>query len=96
MSAEAESVGHGYVHLDVSRSFRYIVQVAFRIRGLQVQCLVKFIMFDGQNANDGFNGTGSSQQMACLGFGGVNPYDVGMFTKRVVNGLGLVFFVQAG
>ena len=53
-------------------------------------------MFDGQNADDCFNGTGSPQKMAGHGFGGVNHYVVGMFAKNVFNGLGLVFIVQAG
>ena len=94
MTAEAERVGDGNVDRHFDRLVRGDVQIAFRIGLLVADGRRNDALADGHDARNRLDRSRAAQQMAGHGLGGGYLYVVSLVAERLLDGNGLVLFIQ--
>ena len=84
MSAKTECVAKGGINNSVLRFIEGEIQflINLRIGGGKINGRRNNVISDGQDRSNGFNSTGSTQQMTGHGFGGTDVQFIGMFSKK--------------
>ena len=94
MAAKAERVGDGNIDRHLNRLVRSDIQIALRIRLLVADSRRYNALADCHNAGNGLNRSRAAQQMAGHGLGGGYLHVVSLLAKRLLDGNGLILFIQ--
>lgn len=86
LAAEAEAVGEANCYVAVVRFVRDVVQVAFGVGGIEINCGWEDVITDGERAGDQFDGTRSGDEVAHHTFDRTHSNGGGVFSENRLDG----------
>ena len=95
-ATETEVIFQRVFNVDVACGVGTIIQIAFWILVVQVDGGGHFLMVQGQDCENTFNATRTTQQVPGHGLGGADQSFLGVVTQSRFDGIGFIDITQGG